>query len=130
MPNLPLCHWSGQSFDLHVLLSTDIPVLLLNQPSIKIRPVLKSSDAWEVSQGHSLIWPRQVCVTEYENSVFRNLSSQYTISVLKDLCLFRLEAFMGVWTLATSSLRFCYNNLLQKSLFHDLIMFYLWLNLY
>ena len=93
---LPLCHWSGQLFDLHVPFSTDIPILLLNQPSINIRSALKSSDAWEVSQGHSLIWPRQVCVTEYENSVFRNLSSQYTISVLKVLSLFRLEAFMGV----------------------------------
>ena len=31
MPNLPLCHWSSQLFDLRAPLSTDVPVLLLNQ---------------------------------------------------------------------------------------------------
>ena len=34
MPNLPLCHWSSQLFDLRAPLSTDVPVLLLNQPII------------------------------------------------------------------------------------------------
>ena len=33
MPNLPLCHWSSQLFDLRASLSTDVPVLLLNQPN-------------------------------------------------------------------------------------------------
>ena len=65
----PECYWSGQLFELHVPLSTDIPILLLNQPSINFRSVLKSSDAWEVFQGHSLIWPRQVCATEYEKLI-------------------------------------------------------------
>ena len=32
MLNLPLCHWSSQLFDLRALSSTDVPVLLLNQP--------------------------------------------------------------------------------------------------
>ena len=32
VPNLPLCHWSGQLFDLRAPSSTDVPVLLLNQP--------------------------------------------------------------------------------------------------
>ena len=32
MRNLPLCHWSTQLFDLRVPSSTDVPVLLLNQP--------------------------------------------------------------------------------------------------
>ena len=35
MLNLLLCHWSSQLFDLHAPLSTDVPVLLLNQPNIK-----------------------------------------------------------------------------------------------
>ena len=33
VPNLPLCHLSSQSFDLHALSSTDVPILLLNQPN-------------------------------------------------------------------------------------------------
>ena len=33
MPNLPLCNWSSQLFDLRAPSSTDVPVLLLNQPS-------------------------------------------------------------------------------------------------
>ena len=32
VPNLPLCHWSIQLFDLRAQSSTDVPVLLLNQP--------------------------------------------------------------------------------------------------
>ena len=34
MPNLLLWYWSRQLFGLRVPLSTDIPVLLLNQPII------------------------------------------------------------------------------------------------
>ena len=30
--NLPLSYWSSQLFHLHAPLSTDVPVLLLNQP--------------------------------------------------------------------------------------------------
>ena len=33
MPNLPLCHWSSQLFNLRAPSSTDVPVLLLNQPN-------------------------------------------------------------------------------------------------
>ena len=33
MPNLPLCHWSSQLFNLPTPSSTDVPVLLLNQPN-------------------------------------------------------------------------------------------------
>ena len=32
MLNLPLCHWSSQLFDLRAPSSTDVPVVLLNQP--------------------------------------------------------------------------------------------------
>ena len=32
MFSLPLCHWSSQLFDLRTPSSTDVPVLLLNQP--------------------------------------------------------------------------------------------------
>ena len=32
MLNLPLCHWSSQLFDLPAPWSTEVPVLLLNQP--------------------------------------------------------------------------------------------------
>ena len=35
MINLPLCHWLSQMFDLRAPSSTDVPVLLLNQPTIK-----------------------------------------------------------------------------------------------
>ena len=31
MPNLPLCYWSSQLFDLRAPSSTNVPVLLLNQ---------------------------------------------------------------------------------------------------
>ena len=34
VPNFPLCHWSSQLFDLRAPSSTDLPVLLLNQPNI------------------------------------------------------------------------------------------------
>ena len=34
MLNLPLCHWSSQLFDMRAPLSTDVPVLLLNQSII------------------------------------------------------------------------------------------------
>ena len=33
MLNLLLCHWSSQLFDLRAPSSTDVPVLLLNQPT-------------------------------------------------------------------------------------------------
>ena len=33
VPNLPLSHWSSQLFDLRAQWSTDVPVLLLSQPS-------------------------------------------------------------------------------------------------
>ena len=36
MPNLPLCYWSSQLFDLRAPLSTDVPVLLLNQPNVSL----------------------------------------------------------------------------------------------
>ena len=45
VPNLPLCHWSSQLFNLHVLSSTDFPVLLLNQPNIK-ETTVKSIVTW------------------------------------------------------------------------------------
>ena len=35
MLNLPICHWSSQLFDLREPSSTDVPVLLLNQPNNK-----------------------------------------------------------------------------------------------
>ena len=31
--NLPLCHWSSKFFDLPTPSLTDVPVLLLNQPT-------------------------------------------------------------------------------------------------
>ena len=34
MLKLPLCHWSSQLFDLRASSSTDVPVLLLNQPNV------------------------------------------------------------------------------------------------
>ena len=37
VPNLPFCHWSSQLFDLRAPSSTDVPVLLLNQPTIAFR---------------------------------------------------------------------------------------------
>ena len=36
VPNLPLCDWSSQLFDLRAPSSTVFPVLLLNQPNIRI----------------------------------------------------------------------------------------------
>ena len=46
MSNFPLCHWSSQLFDLRAPSSTDVPVLLLNQPIILdgVHPGLKIVD--------------------------------------------------------------------------------------
>ena len=33
VPNLQLCHWSSHLFNLRAPSSTDVPVLLLNQPN-------------------------------------------------------------------------------------------------
>ena len=44
VPNLPLCHWSSQLFNLHSPSSTDVPVLLLNQPN----DVVKKIDAFVI----------------------------------------------------------------------------------
>ena len=33
VPDMPLCHWSSQLFDLRTPSSTDVPVLLLNEPN-------------------------------------------------------------------------------------------------
>ena len=37
--NLLLCDWSSQLFDLRASSSTDVPVLLLNQPDIFLKPL-------------------------------------------------------------------------------------------
>ena len=37
VPNLPLFYWSSQLFNLRTLSSTDVPILLLNQPISKIK---------------------------------------------------------------------------------------------
>ena len=41
VPNLPLCDWSSQLFDLHAPSSTDVPALLLNQPNMSAVTVVK-----------------------------------------------------------------------------------------
>ena len=38
MLHLPLCHWASQLFDLRAPWSTDVPVLLLNQPGEFTQP--------------------------------------------------------------------------------------------
>ena len=43
MPNLPLCHWSSQLFDLRAPSSTDVPFLLLNQAIIGSTPTVPPS---------------------------------------------------------------------------------------
>ena len=47
VPNLPLCHWWSQLFDLRAPSSTDVPVLLLNQR-------IKSGRNWSCSRRCSL----------------------------------------------------------------------------
>ena len=50
--------------------STDVISIIslpCSKQSIKIRLAPKKFRCLGVSQGHSLIWPRQVCATEYEN---------------------------------------------------------------
>ena len=46
MPNLPLCHWSSQLFDLHAPSSTDVPLLLLNQPNLLLYDCTTIVGAW------------------------------------------------------------------------------------
>ena len=53
VPNLPPCHWSSQLFDLRAPSSTDVPVLLLNQPNVSMsdfQPEPYLSTSWENSQ--------------------------------------------------------------------------------
>ena len=45
VPNLPLCHWSSQFFDLRAQSSTDVLVLLPNQPVITLEQIKL---AWEI----------------------------------------------------------------------------------
>ena len=40
MLNLPLCHWSSQLFHLRAPSSTEVPVLLLNQPNLTMNTLL------------------------------------------------------------------------------------------
>ena len=46
--NLPLCHWSSQLFDLRAPSSTDVPVLLLNQPNSLERGLFPISETLRV----------------------------------------------------------------------------------
>ena len=41
VPNLLLCDWSSQLFDLRAPSSTDVPILLLNQPIMSAVTVVK-----------------------------------------------------------------------------------------
>ena len=53
--NLPLCHWSSQLFDLRVPSSTDIPVLLLNQPNNPVETTEATSLSFLISSSCSSI---------------------------------------------------------------------------
>ena len=54
MPNLPLWHWSSLLFDLCTQSSTDVPVLLLNQPCMwilglnELKPELAGGDKFSI----------------------------------------------------------------------------------
>ena len=61
VPNLSLCHWSSQLFNLHSPSSTDVPVLLLNQPN----DVGKKIDAFVI---------RMTPTIKDQNFALRNLS--------------------------------------------------------
>ena len=47
MPNIPLFHWLSQLFDLREPLSTDVPVLLLNQAGTSFE--LRKTDLEEIT---------------------------------------------------------------------------------
>ena len=57
MPNLPLCHWSSQSFNLHAPSSTNVPVLLLNQPNRFIKQQNGNISWRRRAQIRQLAWP-------------------------------------------------------------------------
>ena len=47
MPNLPLCDWSSQLFDLRAPSLTDVPVLLLNQPvDVNVPGFVSITETW------------------------------------------------------------------------------------
>ena len=54
VPNLPLWHWSSLLFDLRTQSSTDVPVLLLNQPFMwilglnELKPELAGGDKFSI----------------------------------------------------------------------------------
>ena len=66
MPNLPLCHWSSQLFDLCAPSSTNVPALLLNQAISKTSDPSAShpKQNWilnKMGRNECFFWPRQYC---------------------------------------------------------------------
>ena len=61
VPSLPLSHWTSQLFDLRAPSSTDVPVLLLNQPNGSARELLNAGKReWPKNystQGKGLSFP-------------------------------------------------------------------------
>ena len=51
VPNLTLCHWSSQLFNLCALSSTDVPVLLLNQLIVQAKLRFNNKRRWDKYQG-------------------------------------------------------------------------------
>ena len=49
MLNFPLCHWSNQLFDLPAPLSTDVPLLLLNQPIARFFKDIQANQFFSLS---------------------------------------------------------------------------------
>ena len=62
VPSLPLCHWSSQLFNLRALSSTDVPILLLNQPNVQHQ--VHSFNLYS-----TLIWKSKIhlCIARYHS---------------------------------------------------------------
>ena len=68
LPNLPLCHWSSQVFNLRTPSSTDVPVLILNQLNTRPWEPRFLRSVWKKKSTHCL---SSLCTRESKLRAFQ-----------------------------------------------------------
>ena len=82
---MPLCHWSSQLFDLRAPSSTDVPVLLLNQPNKPIKSLYFRSFVVSVlfARFYFKVIRESLYPVEYERQRYRTETSRsHTLIIL------------------------------------------------
>ena len=109
MRNLQLCHWSSQLFDLRAQSSTDVPALLLNQPTVWVtrgvtvkRKIRLLAVFFRCSNHHSRRLPPQHVISYIKiillsfyihvgtNSLLRQALARLVLPMLKPECMLQL----------------------------------------